>query len=227
MNKNSNHTARVALISLVLMIFASAAIYGQTSERSLKVETSSAANVQTVDARQSGEWNLGINPSKNTVQLVNTATDPLPVKVIKDGSRKPFQRRVIVTPMGNGFQTAFMEIPAGKRLIIENVSVIVRCPVGMRMETNYFTYFDNGDGQGGISAITFHRVALIDQGVFDSTQIYTAHDKTLVFAEEQIGDAHYQVGVQARLNTMPPTGNFTIQAQFTFSGYLEDLQPAQ
>jgi hypothetical protein len=32
------------------------------------------------------------------------------------------------------------------------------------------------------------------------------------------------IGVQARLNEMPPAGNSTIHAQFTFSGYLEDLQ---
>ena len=219
---------RAFLLSVVFMISASSAIFGQTARADQKADNkANAANPQTVDARQSGEWTVGINPVKNTVQLVNTSTDPLPVKVMKDGSRKPFQRRIIVTPLGNGFQTEFMEVPAGKRLVIENVSVIVRCPVGMRMETNYFTYFDNGDGQGGIAAITFHRVPLIDQGVFDSTQIYTANDKTLVFAEEQIGSQHYQVGVQARLNAMPPTGNFTIQAQFTFSGYLEDLQAPQ
>jgi hypothetical protein len=227
MNKLSNHMAYAALIWVVFIISASNAIFAQNARENQKTDTAAAANVQTVDARQNGEWTIGINPLKNTVQLVNTATDPLPVKLVKDGARKPFQRRIIVTPLGNGFQTVFMEIPAGKRLIIENVSVIVRCPAGMRMETNYFTYFDNGDGQGGIAAITFHRVALIDQGVFDSTQIYTANDKTLVFAEEQIGASHYQVGVEARLNAMPPVGNFTIQAQFTFSGYLEDLAPDQ
>ena len=55
--------------------------------------------------------------------------------------------------------------------------------------------------------------------------VATANHKVLVFADEQIGDKHFQVGVQARLSAMP-TGNLT-QAQVTFSGYLEDLPTAQ
>ena len=184
--------------------------------------TAAAANTQTVDARQSGAWNVGIDPTKNAVQVANSADNPLPVKVMSNG-RKPFQKRIIVTPLGNGFQTAFMSIPAGKRLVIENVSAIVRCPEGMRMEVNYFTYFDNeGNGDGGIADITFHRFALTDQGSFDGSSIFVANHKVLVFAEEQIGTTHYQVGVQARMNTTLPAGSF-VQAQVTFSGYLEDL----
>ena len=140
-----------------------------------------------------------------------------------DSTRKPFQTRVIVQPLGNGFQTQFMNIPAGKRLVIENVSVITRSPAGMRMEVNYYTYLDhNGDNVADIADITFHRVALVDQGTFDDTTIATANDKVLVFADELIGTQHMKVGVQARLNGTPPSGAFT-QAQFTFSGYLEDL----
>lgn len=140
-----------------------------------------------------------------------------------DVARQPFQTRVIVQPLGNGFQTQFMDIPAGKRLVIENVSVITRSPAGMRMEVNYFTYLDhNGDKAADIADITFHRVALVDQGTFDDTSIATANDKVLVFADELIGTQHMKVGVQARLHAMPPAGAFS-QAQFTFSGYLEDL----
>ena len=94
------------------------------------------------------------------------------------------------------------------------------------MEVNYFTYMDNGDGEGGIAAITFHRFALIDQGSFDGTSIFAANHKVLVFADEQIGTTHYQVGVQARLNVVPPANSF-VQAQVTFSGYLEDLPTVQ
>ena len=36
----------------------------------------------------------------------------------------------------------------------------------------------------------------------------------------------YQVVAQARLNAMPPANAIT-QAQFTFSGYLEDLPAVQ
>ena len=145
----------------------------------------------------------------------------------KDPAPTPFQARVIVTPLGNGFQSSGLDIPAGKRFVIKNVSVITRSPEGMRMEVNFFTYIDrNGDNVGDIADITFHRVVLVDQGVFDGVQLAAANHDVLVFADERIGTGHYTVVAQARLNALPPAGAFT-QAQFTFSGYLEDLPTAQ
>lgn len=139
--------------------------------------------------------------------------------------RRPFQARVIVTPLGDGFETQFLAIPAGKRLVIENVSAITRCPEGQRMEINFFSYLDNnGDGVGDSADITFHRIALTDQGTFGGTAIFSANHNVLVFADEQIGISHFQVGVSARLNGAA-TG-FT-QAQVTFSGYVEDLPAVQ
>lgn len=211
-----------------LALFTTVALGGSALAQSLdaKKVAASGGNVQTVDARQSGAWAVGIDPAQNTVQLPNTESAPLPVKVVGSGSaRTPFQRRVIVTPLGTGFQTAFLPIPAGKRLVIENISAIARNGVGQRMEMNFFTYYDNGAGEGGIEAITFHRIPLIDQGVFSDVAIASASYKTLIFADSQIGNQSYQVGVQARLNGMPIGG--TNQAQFTFSGYLEDLPATQ
>ena len=155
-----------------------------------------------------------------------SAPAPQPVRVMKDPERKAFQARMIVTPAGNGFQSAFMAIPAGKRLVIENVSAIARSPEGFRMEINFFCYIDNnGDGVGDVADITFHRIALTDQGTFGDTAIASANHKILVFADEQIGTGHYGVTVQARLNGTPPANSFA-QAQVTFSGYLEDLPTA-
>jgi hypothetical protein len=163
-----------------------------------------------------------------TVKVTNTDAEPVPVKIIPmSNGRKAFQARVIVEPLGNGFDTKFLQIPAGKRLIIENVSVITRSPQGMRMEVNYFTYIDsNNDGVGDIADIVFHRSALIEQGLFDGVQIAAANDDVLTFADEQIGTSHYRVGVQARLNGMPPAGSFS-QAQFTFTGWVEDIPATQ
>lgn len=162
------------------------------------------------------------------VKVTNTDAEPVPVKVIPmaDG-RKAFQARVIVSPTGNGFSSAILQIPAGKRLIIENVSVITRSPQGMYMETNYNTYIDNNnDGVGDLADITFHRVTLADQGAIDGVQIATANHKVLVFADEQIGTGHFAVAVQARLNGMLPSGGFA-QAQYTFSGWVEDIPTVQ
>lgn len=167
---------------------------------------------------------VGIDPENNTVQLPNTRENPLSVKVENQPVRKPFQARIVLSPEGIGNSSAFMAIPAGKRLVIEHVSAIARCPVGLRMEINFSTYMDNdGDGVGGIEDITFHRIALLDQGVFGNTAIATANHKMLVFADEKIGTATYGISVQARLSANPPAGTVGIQAQLTFSGYLEDL----
>lgn len=155
------------------------------------------------------------------------ASTPRPAADPKEPERKAFQARLIVTPLGNGFQSAILQIPAGKRLVIENVSAIARSPEGMRMEMNFFCHIDNnGDGTGDIADITFHRIALTDQGTFDGVSIASANHKILVFADGQIGNGTFPVVAQARLNGALPAGAFA-QAQFTFSGYLEDLPVAQ
>ncbi len=137
--------------------------------------------------------------------------------------RTPFQARVIVTPLGTGFSSSSLTVPAGKRLVIENVSAISRSPVGYRMEINFFSYIDgNGDGVADIADITFHRIALTDQGTFGDTAIASANHKVLVFADGTVGTQNPQVVVQARMNAAL-VGTPFVQAQVTFSGYLEDL----
>ena len=232
MHKRKRHTALSALLSIAFVLASAVAALGQQTgdaKTGAVTQAAGASNVQTVNAQQGGAWAVGIDPAKNTVQLPNTTSDPLPVKVVgSNPARRPFQKRVIVQPLGTGNQTAFLPIPAGKRLVIENISVISRCAEGQKMEINYFTYMDNGDSTStdGIAYITFHRVALTDQGTFDGMAIATANHKVLVFADEQIGDKHFQVVVTARLNGSPASG-ITTQAQITFSGYLEDLPTAQ
>jgi hypothetical protein len=228
MNKLKNHF----VITFALAILFIAALNGSASGQSGGNKTADSAeksvanadNTKTVDARQSGAWTVEISSTQNTVQLSNTAINPLPVKIIESGAKKPFQTRASVNiPAGSSFETAFLPIPAGKRLIIENISAIARCPQGQRMELDFFTYFDNGDGVGdSLTDVTFHRVALTEQGTFASlgTTVLTANHKVLVFADERIGTTHFQIGVRARING---SASGTAQGQITFSGYLEDL----
>jgi hypothetical protein len=209
----------------IVVAFTGGAIAQSIDKRAEAGPATPNANGQIVDARQSGAWSVGIDPARNTVQLTSSTADPLPVQVIGSGSaRQPFQSRVIVEPSGLGFATGALAIPAGKRLVIENISAIARHPAGIKMEINFFTYLDNGDGVGDISDLSFHRIALTDQGTFNGTAIDAANHKVLVFADEKIGTTHYQVVVQARLNAS--TTEFA-QGQVTFSGYIEDLPPGQ
>src|SRR5829696_2657966 len=149
MNKRKRHPALTALLSIAFAFACAGAAFGQQAADAKSAPATQAAptsNTQTVNAQQSGAWAVGIDPTNNSVRLPNTTSDPLPVKVVGGApARKPFQKRVLLTPLGTGFQTEFLPLPAGKRLVIENISVVSRCAEGQKMEINYFTYMDNGD----------------------------------------------------------------------------------
>jgi len=205
MKKIMSYLASAANMTTLMFVMFGVAAFGQTD------------NVKTV----------GIDPARNVVQLPNTSVNPLSVKVENAPVRKPFQARVFVTPAGTGFSSGTLAIPAGKRLVIENVSVIGRVPEGLKLEVNFFTHLDNdGDGVGGIEDIVFHRIPMTEQGVFDGTAISAFNQKMLVFADGSIGSGGLSIVAQARLNGLVPANTFT-QVQFTFSGYLEDLPAAQ
>jgi hypothetical protein len=181
-------------------------------------KSTGTSTVGEASATEDGGGNIGMGTPPPTSPLTANGQKTT-------AERRPFQARIIVTPLGNAFQTQFLAIPAGKRLVIENVSAIARCPEGQRMEINFFSYLDNnGDGVGDVADITFHRIALTDQGTFVGEAIFSANHKVLVFADEQIGTSHFQVGVSARLNG---TATGPAQAQVTFSGYVEDLPAVQ
>ena len=138
-------------------------------------------------------------------------------------ARQPFQARLIVAPTSTGMQSAYLAIPAGKRLVIENLSAVSRTPEGIKMEMNLSSYLDNdGDGVGGIEDIVFHRIALAEQGTFEGVAIASANHKVLIFGDSRIGDSAYGVTFQGRLNGTIGSGAFA-QGQLTISGYLEDL----
>lgn len=199
-----NFLKRVTIINVFLLLLAAAA-FGQNG------------NVKTV----------GIDPEQNTVRLPNTAANPLSVKVENAPAKKAFQKRISVAPLGNGFSSATLQIPAGKRLVIENVSVVGRVPEGFKLEVNFFTYMDNnGNGTNDPEDLTFHRIPMTEQGVFDGTAISVFNQKMQVFADGSIGSGGLSIVAQARLSGLVPANTFT-QVQFTFSGYLEDLPTAQ
>ena len=203
MNKVLNYFAAAIIAAILMVVAFNGAAFGQTD------------NTKTV----------GIDPAKNTVQLPNNAANPLSVKV--ENVRKPFQKRISVAPLGNGFSGVPLQIPAGKRLVIENVSVVGRIPEGLKLEVNFFTYMDNdGNGVNDPEDLTFHRIPMTEQGVFDGTAISAFNQKMLVFADGSIGNSALSIVAQARLNGSVPANTFT-QVQFTFSGYLEDLPTAQ
>lgn len=137
-------------------------------------------------------------------------------KDIKPIGRTTFDKTVVVNLNGSGVSVVAMQIPAGKRLVIEKVTAIVRSPESQRVEVNYFTYTSNG----GVAARTINELALEKQASFKDSAIFTSSRNVSVLADERIGSEHFSVGISARLVGVAAQ---SAQAQFTFTGYLEDL----
>ena len=137
-------------------------------------------------------------------------------------TRKPFQMKVDVgIPGGTNSATKFLPIPAGKRLVIENVSALGLCSEENRMEIQYSTAVDDGNGVGDSGDIAFHNIVLTHQGTSTlGTATLTANHKVLVFADELIGETHFQIRVNVTLMGIPTQ---SARARITFSGYMEDL----
>lgn len=215
----------IAAVALVVAIGGGGSAVAQSQDKNAKA--AEAAAPKTVNAQQEGKWSVGVDPNRNTVRLTNSDADPLAVKVIGSASstRKAVQFRLAVGPTSTGQQAAHYTIPAGKRLVIENISAVARTPAGLKMELQLFSYLDNGDGVGNSGDITFHRISLVDQGVFGEGSVATANHKVLIFADERINSSsNFSLALQGRLNGT--TTEFT-QGQVTVSGYIEDLPTAQ
>jgi hypothetical protein len=218
------YTAAKPAILFTLVLLLHTSLSAQTdAKKETSTSVSPTVNTQTVNAQQSGSWTVGIDQTKNTVQLSNSQSNPLPVKLVDSGSsRKLFQTKLTaVIPAGGNVSSAFLQIPAGKRLVIENVSAVARSKPGSRMSIQLLSYFDDGDGVGDyLNDLTFHRMALTDQGIFNGAATSTANHKTLIFADELIGITHFSVVIEVRIDA-PSTESAS--GQVTLSGYVEDL----
>jgi len=107
-------------------------------------------NTPSVNAQQSGTWNVGINGTpvvgldagNNTVKFdaVNNTvkvdpTNPLSIRDVDNPARQPFRKSVFVSfPDGATFAAINPGInpPAGKRLVIEAVSASGNIPSGQK-----------------------------------------------------------------------------------------------
>lgn len=222
-NTNTYAAAKTAL-PVALLLVLTASLFGQSGSTTKDTTTNAAPtnNTQTVNAQQSGVWTVGIDPVKNTVQLVNSEANPLPVKIAPSGpARKPFQKRVVATvPAGSGVVHTTMFIPTGKRLVIENLSAVARVPQGLWPYVQVLTYFDNGDTVLDAQDIAYHRIAFVEQGSVNGQTTSTANHKVLVFADERVV-THYNLGVTISFGISGTVTEAT-QAEVTLSGYIED-----
>jgi hypothetical protein len=187
---------------------------GQTKSPNAKEAVSAptaSGNTQTVDARQSGTWSVGIDPTKNVVAVQNSASGPLSVIVANTTGRVPFQIRGGFEVFAGGPSSGteqYLVIPDGKRFVIENITVRAEIPNGESLELSFLSRIDTTPNGGAM----YQYIPMSSQGVFVDKNVLMGSHKTLAYSA-------YRLAVRARPTWSTGTG----YADFTFSGYLENL----
>jgi hypothetical protein len=210
-----DRTARKSLFvfSIVLLSTTSFA-YGQTSS-SKDVNVVNTPGVNVVNAPT-----VGIDPVENIVRLPNTETDPLAVKLVGVPVRRPFQMDVnLEIRPGVNSDSARLPIPAGKRLVIEDVSAVTFQPEGQGLMLDFTTPADDG-----CSFEEVHSVVLISHGSFGGLERSTAHERTMIFADESVQTSpgpRSGLDITVILSRAGMVGSAGVRV--TFSGYIEDL----
>jgi hypothetical protein len=168
---------------------------------------------------------VGIDPAKNTVQVVNAASGPLLVTVASTPTKRPFQARVnLQIPDGANADSKNLDIPAGKRLVIENVSALTFGPQGQSLLINFTTAVQDIVGDNAVGGFENHDVVLTSQGIFNSLERMAANQNTLAFADEIVQTPNgILTGLDVIVNLSRGTFTGTAGARVTITGYVEDL----
>ncbi len=117
---------------------------------------------------------VGIN---GTVKVGNSASSPVLVRDVDDAARSAFHASAdvgIPDTRSEGLAT-ITTVPAGKRLVIEYVSILAQAPTGQKLFAQ-ITVFVDSVGQN-------HFITLTPQGAFSSTDVFTAAQPTRLYAD--------------------------------------------
>jgi hypothetical protein len=179
----------------------------------------------TVDARVTGTVGLaagtsvGLAPGTSvglaagtSVMIGNPAGSPVPVREVGDG-RQPIQARYNTGPafMGCSFSNGYcavdmFTVPAGRRLVIEQVSVNIQLFLG-----KHVVFAAVGEGLNGPGTIYLDPYDFLVPHNLAGTEVYHVNHRTLMFFEEgQI------VRLQLALDSLDNNGGANVR----FAGYL-------
>jgi hypothetical protein len=156
----------------------------------------------------------GITNVAGTVSVTNTPnvhvanTTPIPVSFTSQ-PLAPFQTAASTTESGTNVSTLTVTtVPAGKRLVIEWVSMIGQVPAGQHVELMDLTV---SNGPGGVS----HQFVIQSQpDAVIGDALFRANQSLKLYA-----DAGTQVSALFRRNSNAGSANYGI----TISGYLVDM----
>ena len=198
MNKVITHIFLIAAIASL-----SAVAFGQKQAQDSKepLAPTASANTQIV----------GIDPTKNVVAVQNLTSGPLSVSVANTTGRVPFQIRggfEVFAGGPNSGTEQYLVIPDGKRFVIENITARAEIPNGENLELSFLSRVDLPN----VGAM-YQYIPMSSQGVFVDKNVLMGSHKTLAYSV-------YRLQVRAR----PTWGTGLVgYADFTFSGYLENL----
>jgi hypothetical protein len=212
------------LFMLAILFFAMAGLTFSQATGSKDVNVTNTPNVNVVNTPT-----VGIDPAKNTVQVANAASGPLAVVVTSTAVRRPFQARVnLQIADGANADSKHLDIPAGKRLVIENVSALTFGPQGQGLLINFTTAVQDTVGDNAVGGFENHDVVLTSQGIFNSLERMAASQNTLAFADETVQTPNgILTGLDVVVNLSRGTLTGTAGARVTITGYVEDLPVAQ
>ena len=153
---------------------------------------------------------VGIDASRNTVQVGNTTSSPVLVRDVDNPARQPFQ--AIVSATLNPSVAAFVQnvaiVPVGKRLVIEFVSAIADVPADQKVVISVFN--QDKFASRGVS----HSFPVTPQGTFSGIDRLVASESARMYAEPEDS-----VNFVVSRNSAAGTAN----CFFSISGYLVDV----
>ena len=165
------------------------------------------ANTPTVNAKQSGAWNVAITGTP-TVEIDNAAGNAITIRDVDRPTAQPFQYEAVVTlDDGQSGQNVNIPIPSGKLFVIENVSAFGTAPEEQRIESVSILTHVAPDNTYRSHLMQFTK----QEGVIGTNQ-YTVSQQTRIYGDTP--------GALARVTRIQPNG--TISFRFTVSGYFVD-----
>ena len=191
------------LLLLAAIASLTAAAFGQKQSQESKeaLAPTASANTQIV----------GIDPTKNVGMVQNSTSGPLSVAVANTTGRAPFQIRGGFEVFAGGPSSGteqYLVIPDGKRFVIENITVRAEIPNGESLELSFLSRIDTTPTGNAM----YQYIPMNSQGVFVDKNVLMGSHKTLAYSA-------YRLQIRAR-----PTWSVGVgYADFTFSGYLENL----
>ena len=238
----SNSRNRFAAVGLVILVGAFALSIPSTGRSAPPSPTANVNVVNTADkpiptlaqGTTAIAGNVGINgmPTVNlaagtSVGITSATDNPVFVRSVDDAVRELFQEQVAINladgEIGN---TAFLNVPVGKRLVIEHVSAGAIIPAGQKLQISLSTIVNNTH-QVGQSVQVTHFLVPEKLGVGDpsstgggggSIEIFHVSQPMRIYADAD--PANVSIVFAAGRGVSTGSGSVSI----TISGYYVDVQ---